>query len=141
MSYLQYREKALPQPKHNILIKWLHARKIAPAQVRPASSLIRWIMLPQGLFTCNVDATIFQDAQCFGYGICIHNPDGIFISTCTRWQTGTPQVHEAEAIAVTKSIQWLVQSQISDWHIKTDCQRVVNDLQSALFEGHIHGHE
>lgn len=77
---------------------------------------------------CNIDAAIFGEQRCFGFGMCIRNSRGHFIKALSKWYEGTPPPLEAEALGLRDAILWLGQMGLSKVHIELDCRLMVDSI-------------
>jgi len=84
--------------------------------------------------TCNVDASFFRECNHTGFGDCIRGVGGVFVKELSGWVCNEMQVHEGEALAMLKAIEWLQQFKISSLTLFSD-SKILVDAIHAKAEG------
>ncbi|XP_006596580.1 uncharacterized protein [Glycine max] len=80
-----------------------------------------------GYLKCNVDATIFNQDQQFGNGMCIRDHNGQFIQAKT-WFQGVSDPTIAEACGLYQAMEWLKESYNNNIISELDNKFVVDDF-------------
>lgn len=74
-----------------VLKQWQTVReKTVQQQQAMTDAEIHWQPPEEDCVKCNIDAAIFGEQRCFGFGMCVRNSQGHFIKVLTKWYEGTP---------------------------------------------------
>nr|KYP43411.1 hypothetical protein KK1_035133 [Cajanus cajan] len=59
--------------------------------------------------------------------MCIRDDKGAFVvaKTCTGWQYGFPIAREAEALAMSKAMKWIVSQNLPQVIIESYCKQII----------------
>lgn len=101
----------MPQPVSQVVYKALdffHEWGLAGAKNGAAGSVtndqweqqIKWQKPADGMYKCNVDATLFASDNKYGVGLCIHTSTSDFLKGKTLWFNDTQTPQEAEAMGL-----------------------------------------
>lgn len=73
---------------------------------RAGHNIHRWKNPVAGALKCIVNATLFSEANIFGYGVCVRDATGLFIHANTAYFDGVPSPVEVYGLFCT--LRWLM---------------------------------
>ena len=80
----------------------------------------------------NVDATLFDDENCFGFGCVARDHSGRLLGAKAASKIGKTSADLAEVIAVKEALSWFKTKQWSKVMVESDCMKVVQALRSSV---------
>ncbi|XP_058768296.1 uncharacterized protein LOC131642024 [Vicia villosa] len=113
---------------------WFLARKELNVSATSNNS-VDWIPPLIDKVKCNVDAGFNNVGGTTNRGWCFRDHLGRFIRAGVAWDVGLFSVFEAEAIALKEAIQDAISLHLSHVTFESDCQFVVNSIQSKHVGG------
>ncbi|CAH9145422.1 unnamed protein product, partial [Cuscuta epithymum] len=111
-----------------ILQTWNAAQQPGRNVKDRSMNLARWKRPPIDFVKCNVDAAIFYNAKCVGFGCCIRNHVGRFYQARTAWINAEMSPREAEAWGLREAIKWVKQKDYTKVVFESDCKQLIDDL-------------
>jgi len=85
-----------------------------------------------GTMKCNVDAALFSESNCFGYGMRIRDAEGYFVHASSAHFEGSPSPVEAEAYGLLYTLLWLKYKGYQNVPIEVDCRQVLEAIKSTM---------
>ncbi|XP_074336623.1 uncharacterized protein LOC141673782 [Apium graveolens] len=80
----------------------------------------------------NCDAVIFENSNSYNYAFVIRNHLGQFIEPRSKCLQGQASPELAEVVGVREALSWIKENQYSEVDVESDCQQVVQAIQSFI---------
>jgi len=87
---------------------------------------IRWKKPGLGRLKCNVDASFLDALNRVGFGFCIRDEAGNFMTAKTMWSSPVCSSEVGEALGLSHAIRWVRELQLTNVDFELDAKKVVD---------------
>lgn len=92
----------------------------------------QWLKPQLNQLNANVDADLFKEKNCFGFGCLVRDHRGFLIQAISNCSQGARTLLEAEAIGVKQVLSWIKLNGWDDVIVDSDCLTVLQAIQSSI---------
>ena len=90
----------------------------------------QWSRPCLGHLKCNIDGSLFRESLQMGVSCAIRDDSRCLVQAFTRTTSGCPAPNEVEAHALREALHWIIQLQLGNIIVETDCKNVVDAFHS-----------
>ncbi|KAM6542308.1 hypothetical protein CsatB_006755 [Cannabis sativa] len=125
-------------------VEWFNAQKhnVTDANLNWPTALPveQWTTPDFPFVKVNVDGALFSVQGRYGLGLIARSAAGMVLGARILSREGSLQPHIVQAIGIKEALSWSKANGWSDVVVKTDCLRVINDLQKFKNMASPYGH-
>ena len=119
------------QQSFNFVSAWNLVRDNHPLDNPTKPSIpCRWSRPRLGHLKCNIDGSFFRESLQMGVGCAIRDDSGCLVQAFTRTTSGCSAPNEVEAHALREALHWIIQLQLGNIIVETNCKNVVDAFHS-----------